>query len=154
MVGGNIISALFMWLITLYLVRIDALEELGLLSLVQSLGLMFFVFCTFKLLNVQITDTENNFSESDYYFARLISGLICFFLIFIYINLSNYDYTIKFSCIIYAFYYSLMLLKEYFSANFQKNKKYRNIFLSNSLSGFLSFLSFTVVFFLNSYGNI
>ena len=150
MIGGNIISALFMWLITLYLVRTDALEELGLLSLVQSLGLMFFVFCTFKLLNVQITDTKNDFSDSDYYFARLISAFLCFALVSIYINLSNYDYIIKVSCAIYAFYYSLMLVKEYFSANYQKNKQYKNIFLSNSLSGFLSFLGFTVTFFLTA----
>jgi len=146
MIGGNIISALFMWLMTLYLVRVDALEELGLLSLVQSLGLMFFVFCTFKLLNVQITDTKNKFSESDYYFARLFSAILCFFLISFYISLSHYEYIIKVSCIIYAVYYSLMLIKEYFVANYQKNKQYKNIFFTSSLSGLLIFLGFTTTF--------
>lgn len=148
MIGGNIISAIFMWLITLFLVRIDALNELGLLSLVQSLGLMFFVFCTFKLCNVQITDTKNNFSETDYYFSRFISAFLCFSLISIYIILSNYEYIIKVSCIIYSIYYSLMLVKDFFSAIYQKNKQYKNIFLSNSLNGILSFLGFSLIFYL------
>lgn len=146
MVGGNIISAIFMWLITWYLVRINALEDLGILSLVQSLGLIFFVFCTFKLLNVQITDSKNNFSESDYYFARLISALFCFLLVFIYISLTNYGNVVKAACTVYSLYYSLMIIKEYFSARYQINKNYKNIFISDSLGGFLSFLSFLTVF--------
>lgn len=148
MIGGNLISALFMWLITLYLVRVNALEELGLLSLVQSLGLMFYIFCTFKLLNVQITDTGNKFSESDYYFARVFAAILCLCLISLYMSLSNYEHIIKVSCITYAIYYCLMLIKEYFLANYQKNKQYKNIFFTNSLSGFLIFLGFTATFIL------
>lgn len=146
MVGGNIISAIFMWLITLYLVRVNALEDLGTLSLVQSLGLMFFVFCTFKLINVQISDTDKKFSEVDYYFARILSGILCILLIAFYMLFSNYNFLIKICCLIYSVYYALMILKEYFSANFQINKEYKNIFISNGLNGFLSFLSFIVCY--------
>lgn len=146
MIGGNIISAIFMWLITLYLVRVNALEDLGTLSLVQSLGLMFFVFCTFKLVNVQISDIDKKFSEVDYYFARILSAILCILLIAFYMLFSNYDFLIKICCLIYAVYYGLMILKEYFSANFQINKEYKNIFISNSLSGLLSFLFFIIFY--------
>lgn len=150
MVGGNIISAIFMWLITWYLVRINALEDLGILSLVQSLGLMFFVFCTFKLINVQITDVNKKFSESDYYLTRVFSSILCFLLVSICVFLSNYKLWVKICGLVYAFYYSLVILKEYFSANYQINKKYKNIFISNCLSGFLSFLGFLVIYYLTN----
>ncbi|MBD8009237.1 MATE family efflux transporter [Acinetobacter pecorum] len=146
MIGGNIISALSMWLITLYLVRVDALEDLGTLSLVQSLGLVFFIFCTFKLMNVQISDVEKKFSEVDYYFARIISAILCIVLIAFYMLFSNYNLLIKVCCLIYAIYYGLMIVKEYFSASFQIDRKYRSIFISNSLSGILSCLCFIAIY--------
>lgn len=148
MIGGNIVSAIFMWLITLYLVRINALEDLGTLSLVQSLGLMFFVFCTFKLMNVQISDTSKIFSEADYYFSRILSGLLCILLIGVYLLFSKYSYFIKICCLIYSVYYAFMILKEYFLAEFQASKSYKNIFISNSLSGILSCLLFVICYLL------
>lgn len=146
MIGGNIISAIFMWLITLYLVRLNALEDLGTLNLVQSLGLVFFVFCTFKLINVQISDVDKKFSEGDYYFARILSAIGCILSISIFMVFSNYDILIKICCLIYSIYYGLMIFKEYFLANFQINKKYKNIFITNALSGILSFLFFIVLY--------
>lgn len=148
MLGGNLVSAVFMWLITLYLVRSNNLEELGLLSLIQSLGLIFFVFFTFKLLNVQITDNESKYTDSDYYLARILSCLILVIVSLIYIAFLNYDLYIKLAFISYIFYYCTMIFKEYFSALFQKHKNYKKIFISNSISGFLIFIFFVIIFYL------
>lgn len=150
MLGGNLISAIFMWFITLYLVRTDHLQELGILSLVQSLGLLFFVFFTFKLLNVQITDTHEKFTQSDYYFARLISCVFLTLLSAIYIYFLNYENYIKLAFIFYIFYYCVMIFREYFSAHYQKQQDYQKVFLSNSLTGFLSFTSFIICFELSN----
>ncbi len=147
MLGGNIISAISMWLITLYLVRVNALDDLGILSLVQSLGLMFFVFCTFKLTNVQITDKDKIFSEADYYFARMFSASLCILMIVLFLLLSSYDFLIKICCLIYSFYYGLMILKEYFFAEYQVYKNYKKIFIYNSISGLSSCLSFIFLYF-------
>ena len=139
-----------MWFITLYLVRTDHLQELGILSLVQSLGLLFFVFFTFKLLNVQITDTHEKFTQSDYYFSRLISCVSLTLLSAIYIYFLNYENYIKWAFIFYIFYYCVMIFREYFSAHYQKEQNYQKIFISNSLTGFLSFTSFVICFELNN----
>ena len=43
-----------------------------------------------------------------------------------------------------------MIFREYFSAHYQKEQNYQKIFISNSLTGFLSFTSFVICFELNN----
>src|SRR5690606_32738862 len=87
---------------------------------------------------------------SDYYLTRVFSSILCFLLVSICVFLSNYKLWVKICGLVYAFYYSLVILKEYFSANYQINKKYKNIFIYNCLSGFLSFLGFLVIYYLTN----
>lgn len=150
MLGGNLLSAISMWLITLYLLRTSHLEELGVLSLVQSLGLILFVFFTFKLLNVQITDVKEKFTNSDYYFARVLAGSLLISISMIYSYFLNYENIIKLALIFYSFYYSIMIFREYFSAHYQKNQDYRKLFISNALNSFLILISFVGCFYLTN----
>lgn len=144
---SNFVTAFSAWLMLWYLIRFGRTEDVGLFGLVQAIALPLYMFLTFKLRTIQITDTSNNYSNNDYLGARILLAAINIFIAVIFFNIF-YSNDIVLAIIALSFGYSLSIIKEYYISLMQLNERNDIYLISNIFQSILSLLVFISVYYL------
>lgn len=148
---ANLLNAGLAWLILLFLIRFGSDTDIGFYSLGQAVALPIYMFFTLKLRTVQLTDTNSNFSNSDYFNARILLSMASIIItivisIIFYLHEINHMLTISLLGIGYA----AMLIREHFISIYQKNERNEYFLYSNIIFGLATYLTFILVYVLTN----
>ena len=146
---SNIVTALSAWLMLWYLIRFGRTEDVGLYGLVQAIALPLYMFFTFKLRTIQITDTNNNYNNSDYLGSRVVLAAVNIIISAIIFSIF-YSNEIVLAIIALSFGYSLAIVREYYISLMQINERNDLYLVSNILQSIFGLFIFIGVYYLSN----
>lgn len=144
---ANIVNAGFSWLMLIFLIRFGSKEDIGMFGLAQAIALPVHMFFTLKLRTIQLSDINNEFTETDYVGSRFflsILNLIFVSLIAILFYFNKIDYIL--AIIALGLSYSAAIFREFYISIYQINEKNNYFFLSNLIQNFISLTVFIFSF--------
>lgn len=136
------------WLITILVVRLSGYEDAGVLSFVISTTNIFYCFTLYGVRNYQVSDINNNYSDTDYLGIRFITsiGTICLFTLFL--KFMNFDDNTLKCLIVYIFYKFGEAFSDLLFGFDQKYLKYKEIAISYTLKGIVTLSTFCIALYL------
>lgn len=142
---SNLITALCAWLMLWYLIRFGDITDVGTYGLAQAIALPVYMFFTFKLRTIQVTDTSNEYDNNDYLAANMLLAIINFLVAFV---IFNFFYEQKILMVITAlsFSYSLAIIREYYISLIQIKQRNDLLLVSNLFQNIFGLIVFIVVY--------
>lgn len=145
----NTIGSLFfqgcLWLVTVLVVILAGYDDSGMLAYAMAIGNIYFPLATYNMRTVQVSDIDDEYSQSNYVAFRLITIVAATFLILIYLGIT----TSSFILFIVSTCWILFRADESFSNVYygveQKHMRMDYIGKSQLLRGILVLTIFTTV---------
>jgi len=99
---GSLVVFTAQWLISVLIVRINGYTEAGIFSLAMSISNVFSFIANYNIRNYQISDLNHEYSQTQYFFSRILTSLISFSTCVIYLAFAS-GYTQESKCAIFAY---------------------------------------------------
>ena len=148
---GSSFYLLTQWLLMIIIVRIDGnYAAVGLLSQCMAIGSVALVIASYNIRQYQVSDVNNMFSQSDYVTHRVITSVITVFIILLSCFIIGYDTNSATAIILYTLFKITEAIADVYFGITQKHERMDYIGKSFVIKGALTFIAFTVLYYLYS----
>ena len=142
---GNLIYALFQWLILLSIAKYLTPKDLGIYGIGLAITVPIVMFLNLQLRSIQATDHKDEFSFNNYFGLKLILILIGFFVILVLSLISADNSQIRNTVLIVGLFKLVDSLSEVTYGQFQKKQIMNYIGISKTLKSVIGFIFFIIV---------
>lgn len=133
------------WLITVLVVRISGYHDAGILSIIISTTNLFYCIALFGVRNYQVSDVEENYTDNQYIFLRLITISISLIFFSCSLFIFHFELDTFICCMIYIFYKCGEAFSDVLFGCYQKYHHYKDIAISYTLKGVLTVITFILI---------
>lgn len=145
---GNTAYNGLQWLITVIVTRKSGFETAGILAIAMSVSLTFRTVSYFGIRNFQVTDSDNKYSNSDYFGLRIITSIIAFALCALVSTFSGYNAGLFTAVMLYMIFRISEGFSDLFQGIMQKNERLDIAGICLFVKAVVTTIAFTAGFYL------
>jgi O-antigen/teichoic acid export membrane protein len=143
---SNIVLGLSQWGIIIAFAKLGSPEIVGQYVLALTIATPVFTFASLSLRTVQVTDVQNHYSFSNYFFLRLATTILALIVASIFTTVSHYDFTSKAVIFSVSLLKSVEAISDIFQGQFHQSERMDIISKSNILKQVFSLCISVFVF--------
>ena len=144
---GSVIHSLTQWGILISIAKLGSPEMVGVFTLALAITSPIVLLFRFKLRQVVVSDSFNDFSFNQYYTLRILSTFIFIIVMFIIAMLYSPEWEIVFVVIMLSLARAIESISDVLFGQMQKNERMDYTAKSVILKGIISLIIFTIVMF-------
>ena len=145
---GSTLNAFISLFLLITVVRINGSHQAGYFTIAYAFANLLQVICTYSGRPFQVTELNKRFTDSNYFWVKIITSFISVLFLFCYIFIKKYS-GLKFILFILLFLYRLTDgISDSFYAIMQKKGNLYKVGISLLIKSFLCFLSFLITDFI------
>jgi len=145
--AGNVIYLFSQWILTIVIARMAGYEQLGIFSLAMSISNVGFTIATWGIRNYQVSDMIHKYSDSEYFYTRVLTSIIAFCGIASFSFICDYSETQRLAIIIYMLFRVGEALIDVFHGMFQQRGRMDVVGKSFMLRGTINLFVFVIILY-------
>ena len=139
---SSILSGFFTAIIVFFITRISGIEVAGIINLAAAYGYQCLTLGSFGVRNVQASDVNYENSFSDYFYQRIITSCLMYFLLIYYSFMSGYALEKALIIFLFGVFKSIDAIEDLYHGEYQRHNR---LDIGSILLSFRLFISLVVM---------